>query len=102
MAARSIGNGLLDGLSAEDFEQLQPHLEQVLLAQGQVLNSQGEAIEHVWFLRTGIISMIVRLEGGAAVEVGIIGPEGMIGVPVLLGSNIASTEARVQVAGTAL
>jgi CRP-like cAMP-binding protein len=81
---------------------LLPHLEEVSLVQKQAINTPGQRIDEIYFPTTGIISLIASLDDGAAVEVGIIGWEGMAGTPVLLGSETASNEAFVQINGTAL
>jgi CRP-like cAMP-binding protein len=95
-------NKLLDALAAEELERLRPHLEEVPLVQKQPINAPGAAIEHIYFPTVGAVSMIASLDDGVAVEVGLIGPEGMAGTPVLLGSETASNEAFVQLNGKAL
>ena len=95
-------NRLLDGVAADELERLRPHLEEVPLVQRQTINAPGAAIEQIYFPISGAVSLIASLDEGTAVEVGLIGPEGMVGTPVLLGSETASNEAFVQLAGTAL
>src|SRR5215213_6577829 len=96
------GNNLLDSLTADDLQPLLRHLTEIPVSQKQMFNRPGEAIEHVYFPTAGVISVVASLEEGATVEVGIIGFEGMVGTPVLLGSETASNEAFGQIAGTAL
>src|SRR3954467_4633459 len=84
------GNRLLDGLAADDLQPLLRHLTEISVSQRQMLNKPGEVIEHVYFPTAGVISLVASLEEGATVEVGIIGFEGMVGTPVLLGSETAS------------
>ena len=95
-------NKLLDGLAAEDLQALLPHLTEISLPQKQTLNTPGQRIEQLYFPTSGIVSLIASLDEGGAVEVGIIGQEGVVGTPALLGSETASNEAFVQIAGTAL
>jgi len=102
MADHPTGNFLLDRLAADDLQRLLPHLTEISLVQKQTLNLPGQLIEHVYFPISAIASMIASPDEGAAVEVGVIGREGLIGTPVLLGSETASNEAYVQIAGTAL
>ena len=102
MAEFLTGNQLLDGLAPDDLRRLLPHLEAVSLAQKETINRPGEPIEWIYFPTAGIVSLIALLDEGAAVEVGIIGWEGMVGTPVLLGSETPSNEAFVQISGTAL
>lgn len=104
MSGHHTGNELLDGLAADDLQALLPHLEAVSLVQKQAINAPGQLIEQLYFPTTSVVSLIASVDEGAAVEVGIIiiGREGMVGTPVLLGSETASNEAYVQIAGAAL
>jgi hypothetical protein len=102
MLGTLTGNKLIDGLSAPDIERLKPHLEAAPLVQKQTINAPGAPIEQVYFPTSGAVSMVASLDDGVAVEVGLIGLEGMVGTPVLLGSKTASNEAFVQLNGAAL
>ena len=68
----------------------------------QILHAAGEPIDAVYFPETGYASMLASLEDGDAAEVGLIGREGMVGLPVLLGADHDDIEAMVQSPGTAL
>ena len=46
--------------------------------------------------------MLAMLEDGAQIEVGLVGPEGLVGLPLLFGVATSPVEAMVQAAGTAL
>jgi CRP-like cAMP-binding protein len=59
-------------------------------------------IEHVYFVQQGMVSLVQPLENGAMIEVGMIGNEGFVGVPVLLGAESSPLEAMVQIPGSAL
>jgi CRP-like cAMP-binding protein len=59
-------------------------------------------IDHVYFPQEGMVSLIQPLENGDMIEVGIIGNEGLVGIPVLLGADISPLEAMVQIPGSAL
>lgn len=102
MANKRTGNQLLDALAADDLQPLLAHLEPVALPQKQVLNAPRQTIEHVYFPTVGVVSLVASLEDGGLVEVGVIGREGMVGLPVLLGSETPSNEAFVQIAGAGL
>jgi CRP-like cAMP-binding protein len=102
MLGTLTGNKLIDGLPAPDIERLRPHLETAPLVQKQTINAPGARIEQIYFPTSGVVSMIASLDDGVSVEVGVIGSEGMVGTPVLLGSETASNEAFVQLSGTAL
>jgi len=98
----ATGNRLLDSLAASDLQRLRPHLEEVAIAQKQTLSAAGGAIEYAYFPTGGVVSLVAALAEGVTVEVGLIGWEGMVGTPILLGSEIASNETYGQIEGTAL
>jgi CRP-like cAMP-binding protein len=102
MADYRTGNFLLDGLAADELQRLLPRLTKTSLIQKRSLNMPGEVIEQVYFPTSAVASIIATPDEGAAVEVGVIGREGLVGTPVLLGSETASNEAYIQIAGTAL
>jgi CRP-like cAMP-binding protein len=95
-------NRLLTALPRYDFARLWPRLEAVELPFRKVLHPPGEPIEAVYFPETGYASMLAYMEDGDAAEVGMIGHEGMVGLPVLLGADHDDIEAMVQLPGTAL
>lgn len=95
-------NWLLAALSDREYELLIPHLEVVSLSRHQVLYDAGEQISHVYFLNQGLISLISIMAEGAIVEVGLVGKEGMVGMPVCWGGNATITQAMVQIPGSAM
>lgn len=99
---RRINNRLLSLLSSVDLEQLQPWLEPVKLYKRSVPLVIGVTIENVYFVETGAVSMISLLEDGVQVEVGLVGPEGMLGLPLILGASTSPLDGLVQIDGTAL
>jgi CRP-like cAMP-binding protein len=98
----AVKNELLAALPRGAYLRLLPHLESVSLALGDSLYKSGESIEHVYFPEDALISLVTHMRDGATVEVGLIGRDGMVGIPVLLGDDIAFEAAVVQIAGTAL
>ncbi len=96
-----LGNRLLTALSQRDAATLLPHLRQVELQRGEALHRPGEKIEQVYFLHSGVVSLLAILEGGATVETASIGNEGAIGTIEGFGSLSAFTHALVQVPGSA-
>lgn len=95
------GNRLLAALAPDDFARLRPKLDHVSLPLKQVLLEPGEPIERVYFPEQGMVSLVTPLEDGAMIEIGVIGREGMVGVPILLGATMAPSEAMAQIAGSA-
>jgi CRP-like cAMP-binding protein len=98
----SVRNGLLAALSSEDWAHLEPRLEAVELPFDQTIHARDGPVDAVFFVETGMVSLIVTLEDGEQVEAGIAGPEGLVGAPLIYGDSHSLTEARVQLEGTAL
>jgi CRP-like cAMP-binding protein len=86
----SISNRLLLALVSEDLDRLRPHFEPVSLKLKQTLSKPNTSIDHVYFVQEGMVSLVQTLGNGAAIEVGVIGNEGFVGIPVLLGANSLS------------
>jgi CRP-like cAMP-binding protein len=97
-----IRNHLLACLPAADFQRLAPSLTLVDLTLRQTVLEAETPIEAAYFIETGMASYLAYLEGGEAVEVGIVGSEGMVGLPVILGVDSGSFGAIIQQEGTAL
>lgn len=91
-------NRLLAALPAEAYQRLVPHLELVSLPVGQVIYEPGEPISHVYFPHKAMVSLVSMMEDGTTIEVGLVGQEGMLGIPVLLGGGTTTNKALVQVA----
>lgn len=81
-------NQLLRALSARDYALLQPHLERVPVAIGDVLAKAGEPIAGVHFPEDGIAGVLDALEGDRRYAVGLVGSEGFTGWPLLLGDGV--------------
>jgi CRP-like cAMP-binding protein len=92
------GNILLAMLARADRERLERNLEPVPLDTGQVLFEPDAPISHVYFVDEGVASVVSAMTEGT-VEVGTIGPEGLVGVPILLHADRTPTRTFIQVAG---
>jgi CRP-like cAMP-binding protein len=99
---RTGENRILATLSDEEYERLKPHMEIVLLEPKQILTESNEPIEHIYFPRSGVMSLMTVLENGTAIEMATIGNEGMTGIPVFLGANSTPTQTFSQVPGDAV
>ncbi len=77
-------NRLLAAMPPDDFALLRPHLERAPLNLREVLVQPGQPIEHVILVERGI-SSVLATEEQERTEIGMIGPEGLVGVPVVLG-----------------
>jgi CRP-like cAMP-binding protein len=85
-----------------DREGLTAGCEPVELAFSDILGEPGERIRHVYFPGDSFISLAAPVEGRATLEVGLIGNEGMLGIPLILGVSISPQRALVRGPGTAL
>jgi CRP-like cAMP-binding protein len=100
--ASTSRNRLLSALPPEDCGRLLPRLELVELCLRQVILAPNKPIPSVLFPLSGWISNLVMLEDGDAGEVGLIGWEGMAGLPLLYGDDRSPVESIVQAPGEAL
>ena len=98
----SVPNHLLGALPRKDYQKLLPVLEPVKLAFGEILYESHDQIRHVYFPVDCFVSMLTTVDAGRAAEVGLIGSEGMIGVPMALGVAVSPFRAVVQGGGTAM
>ncbi len=95
-------NRMLCALPAGEYGGLLGDFEPVSLSYGEVLYQPGEHISHVYFPNDCPISLLSVVEGDRSLEVGLVGREGMVGSPLVLGSAISPVRALVQGNGTAL
>jgi CRP-like cAMP-binding protein len=95
-------NRLLSLLSDDDYELLRPHLSHVTFDYKKSLYEASRPIDHVYFPIDGVASLVVTTAEGASAEVGTIGSEGIVGLPVVLGDREAPSAVYVQVPGMAL
>jgi CRP-like cAMP-binding protein len=104
---RSEGNGnlihneLLLHIPTRESEILIPKLEFMRLKVHQVLHETGDALKSAYFVDSGMISILSVFPDGKCVEVGLVGKEGFIGLPLLAGFRTAPTRAVTQIEGTA-
>jgi CRP-like cAMP-binding protein len=96
-----VRNRLLAALPDHDLEKLLLRLGMVRLRPGDILYHSGEEIRYVYFPDQGLISLVATMMDGATVETGIVGNEGMMGVPVFLGAGSSPYRSIVQVEGEA-
>jgi len=94
-------NRLLASLSPDDFALLKPHLRLIKMVRGTVLVEGGGQIHQVYFPHSGIISLVVRLEEGATVEVATVGRDGLFGAFSALDGKISLNTAIIQMPGSA-
>ena len=94
-------NFLLNLLEPDVFDQIEPHLSIIDLQREQVLAETHQQIEKVYFPHSGIISCVVELKGGGAIETGMIGRDGTFGASQALDDKVSLNHVVIQLAGTA-
>lgn len=97
-----ISNYLIDLLPNHEQLLLLQHTELVQLSFGTSLCEANQAYDYLYFPLSGFISLAIQLKGHKPLEMGLIGNEGMLGATLLLGINLAPTQAIVQGNGSAL
>lgn len=93
----TIQNRILESLPAEEYERLAPHLEEIRMKLGDIISRPDEEIEYVHFPKRGIISVCAVMQDGSQVEAGVIGNEGMCGLPVLFDTKTVPLQSMVQI-----
>ena len=95
-------NRLLAALPRKDRQQLLRGCEPVELAFAEVIAEPGDRIRHVYFPTESFISLVTPIDGSGSLEVGLVGDEGMLGTPLILGVDVSPLRGVVQGAGPAL
>jgi len=95
-------NRVLASIPPTKFKRMRNHLEPVSLKFGGVLYEPGKPIQHVYFPVDCLISLLTAVDKRRTLEVGMVGNEGMAGMPFILGIGVSSVRAIVQGEGTAL
>jgi CRP-like cAMP-binding protein len=97
-----IANSLLAALPQRVYQSLLSGFEPVTLTFGQVLYEAEQPIRHVYFPSDSLVSLLTPIAGHMPTEIGLVGREGMLGIPLALGMSDSSVLALVQGTGTAL
>jgi CRP-like cAMP-binding protein len=98
---REIGNLILRGIPSRESSQFFSSLEFLRLKLHQLLHEAGETIRSVYFLNSGMGSVLTVQPDGKSVEVGLIGKEGFVGLPVIFGFKTSGLRVITQADGTA-
>jgi CRP-like cAMP-binding protein len=96
-----IHNQILLHLPTRERELLFPKLELVRLNTHQLLHESGDTLKSAYFVNTGLVSILSVFPDGKSVEVGLVGKEGFIGLPLVVGFRTAPTRAITQIEGSA-
>jgi CRP-like cAMP-binding protein len=99
---RPSANRLLAALPWAEYLRLLPYLEPVPLPFRQRLYDAHKPIPYVWFVEHGVVSLVRVTQEGTLIEIAVIGCEGLVGLPVFLGTGSALVQALVQIPGAGL
>ena len=99
MTPNTPQNQLLARLAPKEFDALRPHLSAIELPVRHDMEKPDRRIEHVYFLDSGIASVVAVQTDDTRVEVGLIGREGMSGLAIVLGNHQSPNSTYIQVAG---
>ena len=94
-------NRLLAALPGKERQRLLPDLEAVTLTFGDILFDPGDRLRHVYFPDDSVVSLLSAVEDRELLEVGMVGREGMAGLPVFMGVRESRSRGLVQGAGGA-
>src|SRR4028118_832053 len=95
-------NKLLAALPLSQYQRLAPHFKPVNLSLGQVLYEVGDTVHQVYFLTSGLLSLVLTDNTGHHVEVGLAACEGVAGSNAILTGEPSPFLTLVQGAGAAL
>lgn len=101
LPAQITGNHLLAALPSESYERLQPHLESMTFALGEVVYESGGPMRYVYFPTTSHISLLYTMIDGSTAEMGLVGNEGVVGIALFMGGETTPNRAMVQGSGAA-
>ena len=92
-------NHLLAALPQVVWQRWQPQLQLIEMPLGKVMYESGGTLSHAYFPTTAIVSLLYVSEDGASAEIAVVGNEGFLGVPLLMGGESTPSRAVVQSAG---
>jgi CRP-like cAMP-binding protein len=92
-------NRLLAAMAPDDLARIEPHLRYGDLPVGEYLETAGKKADFLHFIERGVASVVASNVKGRQIEIGLIGREGVTGVPVLLGDSISNHSTYMQIGG---
>jgi CRP-like cAMP-binding protein len=96
-----IVNRLLRELPQETLDLLLSKATRVKLKRGQVLEHPRMAVQYAYFVESGIASLQAVSPGNGLLASGLVGSDGMTGLPIVLRSMKTPLKAQVHIAGEA-
>jgi len=101
IANRPVKNLILMSLPNVEYDGLISSLDLVNLSPGQVIYHLGASIHDVYFPNSGMVSVLSTTSEAETIEIAMVGNEGMIGMPIVWGSETTPYRMIVQIAGSA-
>ncbi len=101
-SSEPVKNRLLAALPKKEYQRLLPELEAITLTFGDILFEPGDRLRHVYFPHDSIVSLLSAVDDREYLEVGMVGNEGMAGLPVFMGVSTSRSRGLVQGAGDAM
>ena len=84
---RSYRNSLLASLPANEKERLERALVPMIFKKGQTLHDAGQTVDTIYFFEDGVCSVVVTMQDGSSIEVGLIGRDNFVGLAGVLGTG---------------
>jgi CRP-like cAMP-binding protein len=98
-AGKPVWNKILISVPEREFLLIRPYLEFRVMSNQQILHEPNENMQFVYFLNSGLVSLMIETREGKTVEVGIVGNEGIVGIAAVVGIDRSPMREVVQVAG---
>jgi len=102
VSGKPVHNILLLSIPDDEYKLIRPYLEPLDLPRHLILHEPGEKIHYGYFLNEGMTSLVATSNDGRTVEVGIVGREGMVGLPITAGLKWGCFRAIIQIPGSGL
>ena len=95
-------NQILAALPNSQYQRISPYLQQVDLTSGDILLEPEEEVLDIYFPQTAMISLVSIMMNGSTTEIGLVGNEGIVGLPAIWGGKSTTSRSIVQISGTSL
>jgi CRP-like cAMP-binding protein len=92
-------NRILAALPKAEISRLAAHLAPLNMPKGKPLINPDEESTYAYFLETGLASVVIEMANGNTVETSVIGNEGLVGIPGVLGTKSSPTRTFIQIPG---
>jgi CRP-like cAMP-binding protein len=97
--SRKYKNRILAALSKAEIARLAPHLSPLTMPKGKALINPDEESAYAYFLESGLASVVIEMSNGNTVETSVIGNEGLVGIPGVLGTRSSPARTFIQIPG---